>query len=128
MDMAKSALLGIGAVDDVIHQERFVADFSDASALATGDEEAYDLLIEHGSDEYALRIRPGANILAGMLEAGISAPYGCGGGICGTCMCTVVSGSVEQTTVAGLAEDDEASGKILICSSKITENVRLRLG
>jgi NADH oxidoreductase Hcr len=48
-------------------------------------------------------------------------------GICGTCMCTLVSGSVEQTAVSGLTEDEEAAGKILICSSKIRGDIHLKV-
>lgn len=74
-----SCRLGLPArFQETLNQERFVADFSGASALAADDEAAHELLVEYGSELIALRIKPGANILAGVLEPGIAVPYGCG--------------------------------------------------
>jgi 3-ketosteroid 9alpha-monooxygenase subunit B len=128
MKMAQSTLRDMGATERTIHQERFVGDFSGASALAGEHEEAHELLVEYGSKEMALRIRPGANILAGVLEAGIPATYGCASGICSTCMCQLISGSVDQASAVGLTQDEAAAGKILLCRSQASTAARLRIG
>lgn len=120
MDMADSALSELGVVD--IHREAFVASISGATALAKSGEQGFEVKVEAHGETRQLRIRPGANLLSGLLEAGVKASYGCGSGMCGTCMCQLQSGSVEQKAISGLTQDEAAAGKILPCSSVVVED------
>jgi len=67
------------------------------------------------------------NILDGALAAGADLPFACKGGVCSTCKCRVVEGTVEMKVNYALEKDEVASGLVLSCqavptSEKVTVN------
>lgn len=74
-------------------------------------------------------IQWGQNIylLDALLDAGIAAPYSCGRGNCGTCVCKVEEGDVRLRRNFILSETHLSEGLILTCvatpvSNKLTIN------
>lgn len=57
------------------------------------------------------------NILDGALAAGADLPFACKGGVCSTCKCKVVEGSVEMKINYALEEDEVAKGLVLSCQA-----------
>ncbi|HEX9979699.1 MAG TPA: 1,2-phenylacetyl-CoA epoxidase subunit PaaE [Flavobacterium sp.] len=57
------------------------------------------------------------NILDGALAAGADLPFACKGGVCSTCKCKVVEGSVEMKVNYALDESDVAKNYILSCQA-----------
>ncbi|WP_321794852.1 CDP-6-deoxy-delta-3,4-glucoseen reductase [Caballeronia sp. J97] len=63
--------------------------------------------------------KPGQSILAAGLEAGLALPYSCRSGICGTCKCRVLEGSVDHggSSQAYLGENERREGYAMMCQA-----------
>lgn len=57
------------------------------------------------------------NILDGALAAGADLPFACKGGVCSTCKCRVVEGSVEMKINYALDEKEVAQNLVLSCQA-----------
>ena len=57
------------------------------------------------------------NILDGALAAGADLPFACKGGVCSTCRCKVIEGSVEMKVNYALDENEVAKNYILSCQA-----------
>lgn len=57
------------------------------------------------------------NILDGALAAGADLPFACKGGVCSTCRCKVIEGSVEMKLNYALDENEVAKNYILSCQA-----------
>ena len=57
------------------------------------------------------------NILDGALAAGADLPFACKGGVCSTCRCKVVEGSVEMKLNYALDESEIKRNYILSCQA-----------
>jgi ring-1,2-phenylacetyl-CoA epoxidase subunit PaaE len=57
------------------------------------------------------------NILDGAIAAGADLPYACKGGVCSTCRCKVVDGSVEMKLNYSLEPDEVAKNFVLSCQA-----------
>jgi ring-1,2-phenylacetyl-CoA epoxidase subunit PaaE len=69
------------------------------------------------------------NILDGALAAGADLPYACKGGVCSTCRCKLISGTVEMKINYALDENEVAKGLILSCQAVPTsQNVVVEFG
>ncbi len=69
------------------------------------------------------------NILDGALAAGADLPFACKGGVCSTCRCKIISGTVEMKVNYALDEAEIAKGLVLSCQAVPTsENVVVEFG
>jgi ring-1,2-phenylacetyl-CoA epoxidase subunit PaaE len=69
------------------------------------------------------------NILDGALAAGADLPFACKGGVCSTCRCQIISGTVEMKINYALDENEVAKGLILSCQAVPTsKNVVIEFG
>ena len=57
------------------------------------------------------------NILDGALAAGADLPFACKGGVCSTCKCRVIEGSVEMKVNYALDEKEVSQNLVLSCQS-----------
>jgi ring-1,2-phenylacetyl-CoA epoxidase subunit PaaE len=57
------------------------------------------------------------NILDGALAAGADLPFACKGGVCSTCRCKVIEGTVEMKVNYALDENEVAKNYILSCQA-----------
>jgi ferredoxin len=62
----------------------------------------------------------GANqtVLEAAESVGVAIDYQCRSGICGTCRCKLLSGSVTMAVRDALSDADEAAGYILACQAR----------
>ena len=57
------------------------------------------------------------NILDGALAAGADLPFACKGGVCSTCKCRVIEGSVEMKINYALDEKEVSQNLVLSCQA-----------
>lgn len=74
-----------------------------------------------------VELSPGDNILDTMQEENVNAPFGCQGGVCGSCMCKVVKGKVDPAgSDSYLTPSELEEGYILACQSQaLDEDVEI---
>lgn len=58
------------------------------------------------------------SVLDGALAAGYEIPYSCRTGVCGSCRGRIVAGSVAGGHGAGLSEEEQAEGQVLLCQAR----------
>ena len=115
-------LLAWGIPEDRIHYEFF----GPASALKEGDgpeaasrdpgEQATDIKVTFARSKVSANWNPSFTTLLDMAEGlGLSPAYSCRSGICRTCMCQLIEGTVDY-----LEEplDEPDPGQVLICCSR----------
>lgn len=75
----------------------------------------YQVTIEPSGRRF--HANPGESLLAAALRAGVSLPYGCRDGACGSCKCHKLSGSVVHGAhlPKALSAEEEAAGQVLTC-------------
>ena len=75
----------------------------------------------------AFSANPDETILAAGIRQGISLPYGCKDGACGSCKCRKVSGSVVhgEHQAKALSAEDEAAGFVLTCCATASSDLVL---
>jgi CDP-4-dehydro-6-deoxyglucose reductase len=81
--------------------------------------------IRNQSSDHEFEIEPSEKILDAALRAGITLPYNCRNGSCGTCKGKVVSGQVDYGDVdpTTLTEADKAEGLALFCQATALEDL-----
>ena len=75
----------------------------------------------------AFSAHPDETILAAGIRQGISLPYGCKDGACGSCKCKKVSGSVVhgEHQAKALSAEEEAAGFVLTCCATASSDLVL---
>ena len=68
---------------------------------------------------------PGDTLLETARRAGLSPPYSCEAGNCGTCIATVTDGTVTMRVNEVLEEDEIADGLVLTCQGVPDTDVTL---
>lgn len=136
MDAAVAALQAIEMAAEQIHVERFASlpDEEDTAALnAVAAAEAPAPSVEMAEVEVALdgqlhrlRCGGGQTLLDAALAAGIAMPHSCQAGMCSSCMCQVVEGSVYLRHNEALDKKDLAKSWTLACQALPTSE-RLRI-
>lgn len=68
---------------------------------------------------HTFSVEPEEMILEGALRQGITFPYGCRSGVCGTCLGNVISGELDypDDIPMGMSEVDHEEGRALFCSA-----------
>ncbi|WP_372871302.1 MOSC N-terminal beta barrel domain-containing protein [Shewanella sp.] len=67
------------------------------------------------------------SLLAQAEAQGISIPWSCRAGICGSCKCRLVSGEVAQHKAEALSEQEQDAGLILACCAVPVDDVEINL-
>ncbi len=70
----------------------------------------------------------GGSILFALMDAGVSVPFSCGGGICGACEQEVLSGIPEHRDFV-LSDEERASNEsiLICCSGSKTDVIELNI-
>ena len=136
MDAAVAALQAVEMTPEQIHVERFASlpDEEDAAALnATAAAEAPAPTVDEAEVELSLDgtvhkivCGGGQTLLDAALAAGIKAPYSCQAGVCASCMCQVVEGSVHLRHNEALDKKDLAKSWTLACQA-VPTSAHLRI-
>jgi ring-1,2-phenylacetyl-CoA epoxidase subunit PaaE len=121
--LIRDQLAGAGLHKDKIHYELFTTGLteSDKARMAKIAEKKVEgtevTIIDGGKEFHFLMDDDFDNILDGALAAGADLPFACKGGVCSTCKCKVVSGTVEMKINYALDENEVANGLVLSCQA-----------
>lgn len=116
-------LVNEGLSPELIHFELFVSGLSEedkerAERLSNQDVEGVEVTIVDGGKEFLFTMTNDyGNILDAALAAGADLPFACKGGVCSTCKCQVLEGSVEMKKNYALEADEVAEQFVLSCQS-----------
>ena len=115
------ALRDHGLPDDRIRFELFASAqpgrLAQAARPAAAAPEAVPLSVTLEGTTVTVEIAPGESVLEAALAAGLDAPWSCRAGVCSTCRCKVVKGSVEMAANHAIEDDEAAKGFVLSCQS-----------
>jgi 3-ketosteroid 9alpha-monooxygenase subunit B len=133
MDTAVAALQTAGLDDEQVHVERFVSlpdEESAPAAAPTPEPAAIDEAQIHlrlDGQDHQFTCNGHETLLEAALRHKIQAPYSCQAGMCASCMCQVVQGSVHMRVNDALDQRDLDRGWVLACQAvPLTEEVHVK--
>ena len=115
--------MAAGMKKSTIHFELFVSGLSDAdkaraAAALEKKVNGVEVTIIDGSKEFHFVLgKDFDNLLDGAISAGADLPYACKGGVCSTCKCKVIEGSVAMKVNYALTDEEVDKGFVLSCVS-----------
>ena len=121
-------LIDGGLPKELVHYELFVTGLSEedikrAERLAQQNVEGIEVTIVDGGKEFLFTMtKEYDNILDAALGAGADLPFACKGGVCSTCKCRVIEGSVEMKINYALDDKEVAQQLVLSCQAVPTAN------
>jgi ring-1,2-phenylacetyl-CoA epoxidase subunit PaaE len=121
--LLRDELVNAGLSKDKIHYELFTTGLSEEdkqriNKIVEKKVEGTEVTIIDGGKEFHFVMGEDFdNILDGAIAAGADLPYACKGGVCSTCRCKVVDGSVEMKLNYSLEEDELAKNYVLSCQA-----------
>ncbi len=121
--LIRDELAAAGLPKEKIHFELFNTGHSDedkartAKVLENKVEGTQVTIIDGGKEFHFVMDDDFDNILDGALAAGADLPFACKGGVCSTCKCRVVEGSVEMKINYALDEKEVAQNLVLSCQA-----------
>ncbi len=121
--LIRDELMAAGLSEDKIHFELFTTGNSEAdkqrvSKILENKVEGTEVTIIDGGKEFHFIMEEDYdNILDGALAAGADLPFACKGGVCSTCRCKVIEGSVEMKVNYALDANEVAKNYILSCQA-----------
>jgi len=116
-------LIDQGLSKDLVHFELFVTGLSEedikrAERLSQQKVEGVEVTIVDGGKEFLFTMtKQYDNILDAALGAGADLPFACKGGVCSTCKCRVIEGSVEMKINYALDDKEVAQQLVLSCQA-----------
>jgi ferredoxin-NADP reductase/DMSO/TMAO reductase YedYZ heme-binding membrane subunit len=119
----RDLLLQLGVAEQHIRKESFGvkrAPPRDEDAALTGGGE---FTVTFSRSNKTAKIDGRRPILTLAEELGVGVESECRAGICGTCKCRMISGSVEMETQEALTGDDRRNNVILLCQAQALEDV-----
>lgn len=130
--LIRDELIAAGMPKDHVHYELFVTGLSEedikrAERLAQQNVEGVEVTIVDGGKEFHFTMTSDYdNILDAALAAGADLPFACKGGVCSTCKCQILEGSIEMKVNYALEADEVAQDFVLSCQSVPTsESVKV---
>ncbi len=121
--LIRDHLLSAGLNKEKIHYELFFSGDTEASKLHIAEvlenkADGTEVTIIDGGKEFHFTMDEEVdNILDGALAAGADLPFACKGGVCSTCKCKVLEGSVEMKVNYALEEDELKNNLVLSCQA-----------
>lgn len=121
--MLRDALIDLGMKKNHIHFELFISGLSAearqqaAQAVEQKIEGTHVTIIDGGKDFTFVMGDQYDTILDGALAAGADLPFACKGGVCSTCKCKILEGSVQMKINYALEEYELAQNYVLSCQA-----------
>jgi len=121
--LIRDELQAAGMDKDKIHYELFFSGSSEeenrhiAEVLDEKVDGTQVTIIDGGKEFHFIMDDDFDNILDGALAAGADLPFACKGGVCSTCKCQVVEGSVKMKVNYALEEKEVAQNYVLSCQA-----------
>lgn len=118
MRMALLTLTFMGYSAHQLHKENFIVDTAPKLARigTPTDTTIKTVLIKKGGESYELKIPGNKNILSEALAQGITLPYSCKGGVCGSCTARCTQGTIWMALNEVLTDKEMAQGYLLTCT------------
>ncbi len=107
-----------GANSDVVRFELFSRAGVEPEAPASIDADTYELVLARSG--HTLRLAPEADILDVVLALGVDIENDCQEGICGSCLTSILSGTVDHRDLVLTRREQERMDQMLICVSRPT--------
>lgn len=130
--LVKEELIKAGMPEANVHYELFVTGLSEedkkrAARLAEQSVEGVEVTIVDGGKEFHFTMTDEYdNILDAALGAGADLPFACKGGVCSTCKCEVLEGTVEMKINYALDEKEVSQNLVLSCQAvPTTEKIKV---
>lgn len=98
---------------DQVHFERFSAPVSDPPESSTG---TFELYLKRS--DAVLQVLPGQSTLECIEAHGVSVPFSCREGLCGTCETAVIDGVIDHRDFVLSAADRASHQKMMVCVSR----------
>ena len=130
IETTEKALLDAGVPAKQVHTEHFTSPTLEALSpearqaavanlkLPAGGQVALTVVLDGKS--HALHMNPDEHVLDVAMAAGLDLPFSCKGGVCATCRCKVITGSVAMDKNFGLEAWETDKGFVLSCQSRPT--------
>ena len=121
--LIRDELQAAGLDKNKIHYELFFSGSSEeenkhiAEVLEEKAEGTEVTIIDGGTEFHFIMDDDFDNILDGALAAGADLPFACKGGVCSTCKCKVVAGSVKMKVNYALEDKEVAQNYVLSCQA-----------
>jgi len=121
--LIRDELTAAGLPKEKIHFELFTtgnheADQQRVNKVLESKVQGTDVTIIDGGKEFHFIMDDDFdNILDGALAAGADLPFACKGGVCSTCKCKVIEGTVEMKVNYALDENEVNKGLVLSCQA-----------
>ncbi len=115
----RKELIASGVAESRITLESFtpagaVQGASQVNSATTSDRVAS---VTFATSDKTLEVAAGQTVLEAAEQVGVPIEFDCRSGICGTCRCKLLDGSVTMTVRDALSDADEADGYILACQA-----------
>lgn len=116
-------LINAGLPKHLVHFELFIKGLTEedklrVERLAQQNVNGVEVTIIDGGKEFHFTMQEDDdNVLDGALSAGADLPYACKGGVCSTCKCKVLEGTVEMKINYALEDDDLQKDYVLSCQA-----------
>jgi ring-1,2-phenylacetyl-CoA epoxidase subunit PaaE len=126
--LIRDELQDAGLDKEKIHYELFFSGSSEednkhiAEVLEEKAEGTEVTIIDGGTEFHFIMDDDSDNILDGALNAGADLPFACKGGVCSTCKCQVIEGSVKMKVNYALEEKEVAQNFVLSCQAVPTSD------
>jgi len=126
--LIRDELEAAGLAKDRIHYELFFSGdakngtTTKATVIADKTEGASITIIDGGKEFHFTMPETHDNLLDAALAAGADLPFACKGGVCSTCKCKVLEGSVEMKVNYALEEKEVANNFVLSCQAVPTSD------
>ncbi len=132
IEVTEKALLDAGVPGKKIHTERFTSPSLETLTpearqaavanlkLPAGGKVALTVVLD--GKEHALHMNADEHVLDAAMAAGLDLPFSCKGGVCATCRCKVMTGSVAMDKNFGLEAWETDKGFVLSCQSRPTSD------
>lgn len=130
MRMALLTLTFMGYSQQQQHKENFVVETGPQLARigTPTDSTIKTVLIKKGHESYELKLPGNKNILSEALAHGITLPYSCKGGVCGSCTARCTQGKIWMALNEVLTDKEMAQGYLLTCTGyAVSETVIIEL-
>ncbi len=130
IEVTEKALLDAGVPAKQVHTERFTSPTLEALTpearqaavanlkLPAGGQVALTVVLDGKAHE--LHMNADEHVLDVAMASGLDLPFSCKGGVCATCRCKVIEGSVTMDKNFGLEAWETDKGFVLSCQSRPT--------
>jgi ferredoxin-NADP reductase len=114
MEASRAILISVGVRPERIRQESF-GSAAPKKAQANTEPAEDGVAVEFVRSSKTCTVRSGQTLLEAAEEHGVSIPFSCRQGQCGTCKTRLLEGNVRMDAEVGLDPDSKADGFVLTC-------------